>query len=51
MRNAHPQILLKILTENEYSCPNLKEYCNNRDFVFKQLFQDDGFSKEDSKNV
>lgn len=51
MRNAHPQILLKVLTENEYSCPYLKEYCNNRDFVFKQLFQDDGFSKEDSKNA
>ena len=51
MRNCHPQILLKILTENDFSCPNLKEYCNNRDFVFKQLFQDDGFSKDDSKNA
>ena len=51
MCNCHPQILLKLLTDNDFSCPNLKEYCNNRDFVFKKLFEDDGFTRDDAKNA
>jgi len=51
MCNCHPQILLKILIDNEYSCPNLREYCNNRDIVLKNLLEDDGFSRDDAKNA
>lgn len=51
MKNAHPTILLKLCEDNNWSCPNLKHYVDNRDDVLLEISEKLDLSKSDAKTT
>lgn len=51
MKNAHPTILLKLCQDNNWACPNLKHYVENRDEVLLEISEKLDLSKSDAKTT
>lgn len=48
--NCHPTVLVQMMNDESYECPNLTEYINNRQSVFERLQSDYNLSREDVKS-
>ena len=48
-KNAHPTILLKYCKINNIDCPKLEHYINNRDEVFKNIYDAFKYTRDETK--